>query len=87
MITILPGFTIMPIHSAADDAAYRGAAAKMIQLVKLLHEQGTFLVAGSDDNDGSCYNVNWSSSSLPDSPLARRSLERRSIRQITWSRS
>jgi len=50
--TVLPGFTIMPIKTPADDAAYRGAAAKMIELVKRLHEQGTPFFAGSDDNDG-----------------------------------
>jgi imidazolonepropionase-like amidohydrolase len=50
--TVLPGFTIMPIKTPADDAAYREAAAKMIELVNRLREQGTLFYAGSDDNNG-----------------------------------
>jgi hypothetical protein len=52
MITVLPGFTIMPIKTPADDAAYNGAAAKMIELVRMMNARGIRVFAGSDDNNG-----------------------------------
>lgn len=52
MITVLPGFTIMPIKTPADDAAYNGAAAKMIELVRMMNARGIRIFPGSDDNNG-----------------------------------
>ena len=52
MITVLPGFTIMPIQTPADDAAYNAAAAKMIELVRRMNARGIRIFAGSDDNNG-----------------------------------
>ncbi len=52
MITVLPGFTIMPIKTPADDAAYNTAAAKMIELVRMMNARGIRVFAGSDDNNG-----------------------------------
>lgn len=52
MITVLPGFTIMPIKTPVDDAAYNGAAAKMIELVRIMNARGIRIFAGSDDNNG-----------------------------------
>lgn len=48
----MPGFTIMPIKSADDAATYNAAAAKMIELVRMMNARGIFVVAGSDDNNG-----------------------------------
>lgn len=52
MVTVLPGFTIMPIKTPADDAAYNNAAAKMIELVRMMNARGIRIFAGSDDNNG-----------------------------------
>jgi hypothetical protein len=52
MVTVMPGFTIMPIRSPAEDAAYNGAAAKMLELVRAMKSRGIFMVTGSDDNNG-----------------------------------
>ncbi|HEY5755263.1 MAG TPA: amidohydrolase family protein [Steroidobacter sp.] len=52
MITVLPGFTIMPIKTPADDAAYNTAAAKMIEVVRMMNARGIRVFAGSDDNNG-----------------------------------
>lgn len=52
MVTVLPGFTIMPIKTEADDAAYNQAAEKMVELVGLMNRRGIFMPLGSDDNNG-----------------------------------
>lgn len=52
MVVVLPGFTIMPIKTEADDLAYREAAHKMVELVRLMNKRGIFVIAGSDDNNG-----------------------------------
>ena len=52
MITVLPGFTIMPVRTPEDDAAYNNAAAKMIELVRMMNARGIRIFAGSDDNNG-----------------------------------
>ncbi|AOH82673.1 amidohydrolase [Sphingomonas panacis] len=43
---------IAPITSAADDAAYRGAFAKVKELLKLMHDRGIRLLPGTDDGTG-----------------------------------
>lgn len=51
-ITVMPGFTIMPIVTAKDDADYNAAAAKMIDLVRIMNARGMMILPGSDDNNG-----------------------------------
>jgi imidazolonepropionase-like amidohydrolase len=43
---------IAPIASAADDAAYQGAFAKVKELLKLMHDRGLRLLPGTDDGTG-----------------------------------
>lgn len=51
-VTVMPGFTIMPIKTAKDDADYNTAAAKMIELVGIMNRRGIKILPGSDDNNG-----------------------------------
>ncbi|HEX7856814.1 MAG TPA: amidohydrolase family protein [Sphingobium sp.] len=51
-VTVMPGFTIMPIKTAKDDADYNAAAAKMIELVRMMNKRGIRIFPGSDDNNG-----------------------------------
>lgn len=43
---------IAPIASPADDIAYRGAFAKVKELLKLMHDRGLRLLPGTDDGTG-----------------------------------
>lgn len=52
MVTVMPDIAILPVSSEADDAAYRAAARKMVELVRLLDREGVPLNLGSDDNNG-----------------------------------
>lgn len=52
MISVLPGFTIMPVKTPADDAAYDGAAEKMIELTREMNRRGIMILPGADDNNG-----------------------------------
>ncbi|WP_157217890.1 amidohydrolase family protein [Flavisphingomonas formosensis] len=44
--------TWMPIHSAEEDARYKKAFAKIIDMIRLLHKNGIRLLPGTDDGEG-----------------------------------
>jgi imidazolonepropionase-like amidohydrolase len=44
--------TFVPIHNQGEDNAYREAFAKVIDTLRMLHENGILLLPGTDDGTG-----------------------------------